>query len=285
MPNYCPHCAVELKEDSQICSACGKKVEQHLITDIQSQPQQQEEQQQTSVPPSTPQKSRKKLIIAILAIVAAVIIVSIILLFLLGGTNSFSSVDSRFVGEWEQNTLESPFLWKFNSNSTLETGISGGTMHNNGSWKVKDTQLCLYNNAVCYTYEFSNNGNTLTLNIVGVSNVYPVNIVLTKKGQQEINLTPDVKCSINTSTNRITVTSTNANTKWRDIVITTSPTANWEVFNVHNVALAKINITATITTDVTVGDYIIFVDINGDVTVTMKYIPTNSLLGTWIVNV
>jgi hypothetical protein len=159
-------------------------------------------------------------------------------------------------------------------------------MNNVGTWNIKGTQICLYNNSVCYTYIFSNNGNTLTLNIVDISDDYPENIVLTKKGEQEINLTPDIKCSINTSANRLIITYTKANTKWRDIVITTDPdSANWEVFNVNNIPLAKINITATITTDVTVGDYIILLDAMGDVRVMLKYLPTNSLLGTWIVNV
>jgi hypothetical protein len=286
MPHYCPHCAVELIEGSKFCSACGKEVDQPIVNDKKAQTQKKEEQLQASVPLSTSQKSRKKLIIGILAIIIAVVIALVAIVYLLGGTSSFTGADGRFVGEWEQNSIEGPLLWKFNSNSTLETESSSGVMNNVGKWNVKDTQICLYNNAVCYTYVFSNNGKTLTLNIVEISNDYLENIVLTKKGEQEINLTPDIKCSINTSTNRLTITSTNANTKWRDIVITTDPdSANWEVFNVNDIALAKINITATITTDVTVGDYIILLDAMGDVKVTLKYLPTNSLLGTWTINV
>lgn len=286
MPHYCPHCAVELIQDSKFCSACGKEVDQPLVTDIQSKPQQKEESPQTSVPLSTPQKSRKKLIIGISAIIIAVVIALVAIVYLLGGTSSLTGADSRFVGEWEQNSIEGSLLWKFNSDKTLETESSTGTMNNVGTWNIKDTQVCLYNNTVCYTYEFSNNGSTLTLSVVEVSEGYPENIVLTKKGEQEINLTPDIECSINTSANRLIITYTKANTKWRDIVITTDPdSANWEVFNVNNIPLAKINITATITTDVTVGEYIILLDAMGDVRVTLKYLPTNSLLGTWIVNV
>jgi len=286
MSHYCPHCAVELIEGAKFCSACGKEVDQPLVTDKKSKSQQKEEQPQTSVPLSTPQKSRKKLIIGISAIIIAVVIAIVAIVYLLGGTSSFTGADSRFVGEWEQNLIEGPLLWKFNSDKTLETESSTGAMNNVGTWNIKDTQVCLYNNSVCYTYEFSNNGNTLTLNIVEVSDGYPENIVLTKKGEQEINLTPDIECSINTSANRLIITYTKINTKWRDIVITTDPySANWEVFNVNDIALAKINITATINTDVAVGDYIVFLGVNGDVIVTLKYLPTNSLLGTWIVNV
>jgi hypothetical protein len=286
MPHYCPHCAVELIQGSKFCSACGKEVDQPLVTDKKSKSQKKEEQPQASVPLSTPQKSRKKLIIGISAIIIAVVIALVVIVYLLGGTSSFTGADSRFVGEWEQNSIAGPLLWKFNSDSTLETESSSGAMNNVGTWNIKGTQICLYNNSVCYIYIFSNNGNTLTLNIVDVRDDYPENIVLTKKGEQEINLTPDIECSINTSTNRLTFTSTNANTKWRDIVITTDPTtAIWEVFNVNDIALAKINITATINTDVTVGDYIVFLCVNGDVIVSLKYLPTNSLLGTWTVNV
>jgi len=286
MPHYCPHCAVELIEGTKFCSACGKKVDQPITNDKKSQSQKKEEQPQTSVPLSTPQKSRKKLIIGISVIIIAVVIALVAIVYLLGGTNSFTGADSRFVGEWEQNSIEGPLLWKFNSDSTLETESSSSMLNNVGTWNVKDTQICLYNNSVCYTYVFSNSGKTLTLNIVKINNGYPVNIVLTKKGQQEINLTPDIKCSINTSTNRLTITSTNTNTKWKNIAITTNPdSANWEVFNVNDIPLAKINITATITTDVTVGDYILLLDAMGDVRVTLKYLPTNSLFGTWIVNV
>ena len=190
MSHYCPHCAVELIEGSKFCSACGKKVDQPLVTDKKSTPQKQEKQPQTSAPLSTSQKSRKKLIIGISAIIIAVVIALVVIVYLLGGTNPFTGADSRFVGEWEQNSIEGPLLWKFNSDSTLETESLGGAMINVGTWTVKDTQICLYNNSICYTYEFSNNGNTLTLNIVKKSDDYPENIILTKKGQQETNHTP-----------------------------------------------------------------------------------------------
>jgi len=285
MPNYCPHCAVELKQGSKFCSACGKKVTQPAVTDIQSQPQKQEEQPQTSMPSSTTKKSRKKLIIGIAAIIIALIIAIVVIAYLLGGTNSFVGADNRFVGEWEQNTIENPFLWKFNSDSTLETGPSDSEMNNVGTWKINNTQLCLHNDSVCYTYEFSNNGNILTLNIYRESDSYPTNIVLTKKGQQGTNQTPNIKCTTNSTTNRIIITMIDANVKWRDIAITTNPIAIWQVQNANEKGLAKTNTTATITTYVTVDDSILFLVTTGEITVTLKYIPTNTVLGTWTVYV
>jgi hypothetical protein len=285
MANYCSDCSAELIESSKFCLACGKKVEQHPVTPIQSQPQQLDEQHQTSMPLSTTPKSRKKLIIGISAIIVVVVIVLISILYLLGSTGSFGAADSRFVGEWEQNTLDNPFLWKFNSDSTLETGSSGGAMNNVGTWKVNDTQLSLYNDTVCYTYEFSNNGSTLTLNIFGENDSYPVNIVLTKKGQQGTNQTPNIECTTDSTTNRITIAFIDANVKWSDIAITTNPTATWQVQDANKNALAKTDTTATITTYVTVGDNILVLVTTGDVAVTLKYIPTNALLGNWTVNV
>jgi hypothetical protein len=285
MSNYCPFCKAELIEDSEFCSACGEKVEQHPENQIESQPPQQDEQPQTPVSLSTPKKSRKKFIIGILAIILAVVIVLIIIVYLQSGTELFTSADSRFVGEWEQNMISGPLLWKFNTDSKLEKGVSDGTMKNVGTWRVKDTQLCLYNNTVCYTYGFSNNEKILTLNIVEASDVYPMHIVLTKKGSQGTNQTPNIECSIDSNTNRITIESIDANVRWSDIEIKTNPNATWQVQDADQKALAKTGITATITTFVTGGDNILVLDVNGAVIVTLKYKPTNALLGNWTVYV
>ena len=279
MSHYCPHCAVELIEGSKFCSACGKNIEQPLVTDIQSQPPKQEEQPQTSVPSSTPQKSRKKLIIGISAVIIAVVIALVVIVYLLGGTSPFTNADSRFVGEWEQNTLAGPLLWKFNSDSTLEKESFSGQMNNVGTWTVKNIQLCL-NNTLCYTYEFFNNGSTLTMNRSGESD-----IVLTKKDQQGTNQTPNIQCITNSTSNRLILTSIDTNVKWRDIKITTNPISAWQVQDINKNQLAKIGTTTTIVRYVTVGDNIIILDTVGDVAVTLIYIPTNALLGNWTVHV
>jgi hypothetical protein len=285
MVNYCSDCGAELIEGNKFCPECGKKVEQQPVTPIQAQPQQQDEQPQTSIPLSKTPKSRKKLIIGILAVIVVVIIVLIFIVYLLGGTSSFGGADNRFVGEWENNTIDSPLLWKFNSDSTLTKESSGGTMNNVGTWKVNNTQLCLYNDTVCYTYQFSNNGNTLTLNISGESDSHPMNIVLTKKGQQEINQTPKIECTTDPITNKVTIAFIDINVKWSDIAITTNPNATWQVLDANKNQLAKIGITATIVRYVTVGDNILILDTVGDVTIALKYVPTNTLLGNWTVNV
>jgi hypothetical protein len=262
-----------------------KKDKQQPETTTQSQPQKQDEQHQTSIPSLKIPKLRKKSIIGISAIIVVAIIVLIFIVYLLGGAGPFGSADSRFVGEWEQNTIESPILWKFKNDSTLEMGSSGGRMNNGGTWKVNDTQLCLYNDTVCYTYKFSNEGDILALNIIEECDSYPINIVLTKAGQQGTKQTPKMECTADPTTNRITIAFIDENVKWSNIAITTSPAATWQVQDVNKNGLAKTDTTATITTYVAVGDTILVLVTPGDVTVTMKYLPTNALLGNWTVNV
>ncbi len=273
MPNYCPHCGAEHIEGSKFCSVCGKKVKQHPETKEKLQLQ-QEEQNPAFVPLPTSKKPKKKLIIGIAAIIVAVVIIIILILYFQGGTNPFSSPDNRFIGEWEQNNIGSPLLWKFNSNGTLENESSSV-----GTWKVKDTQLCL-NNTLCYTYEFSNNESTLTMRRSGESD-----IVLTKKDQQGTSQTPNITCITNSTTNRLIITLIDANVKWRDIEITTNPVATWQVQDANKNQLAKIGTTTTIVKFVTIGDNILVLDTVGDVAVTLTFIPTNAVLGTWTVHV
>jgi hypothetical protein len=289
MTDHCSDCGAELIEGSKFCTECGKTVEQQPITPVQPEPQEPVEKpvekKQISTPPKTKKKPRKKLIMGLLAIIAAVVIILIIIVYLQGGTGSPGEADSRFVGEWEQNIIGSPRQWIFNSDSTLDINPSTDTLIN-GTWKVTDNQLCLYNNAVCYTSVFSYDGNVLTLNRIGQSESYPASINLTKKGLQGTSQTPDIECTADSTTNRVTIESIDANVKWSDIEITTNPdTAHWQVQDTSQKGLAKIGITATITLYITVGDSIILLDTIGEVTVTLKYVPTNEILGNWTVNV
>ncbi len=278
MPIYCPHCGAEHIDGSKFCSVCGKKVKQH--PENKKNPEQQEEERNPAfVPLPASKKPRKKLIIGIAAIIVAVVFLVILVLYFQGGTNPFNGPDSRFIGEWEQNNIGSPSLWKFNSDSTVEKESSSGQMNNAGTWTVKNTQLCL-NNTLCYIFEFSNNGNTLTINRSGESD-----IVLTKKDQQGTSQTPNIQCITNSTTNRLILTSIDANVKWRDIKITTNPISSWQVQDANKNQLAKIGTTTTIVRYITVGDNILVLDTVGDVAVTLSYIPTNALLGNWTVHV
>jgi hypothetical protein len=285
MTNHCSDCGAELLEGSKFCTECGKTVEQQQAPPVQPQPPKQEEPQQIIKTPPKKHKSRKKLVIGLLAIVTIVIIVLILIIYFQGNPVSPGNADSRFVGEWEQNTIEGPRQWTFNSDSTLEIYPSVGAM-TNGSWKVTDNQLCFYNGVVCYSYVFSYDGNALTLKKIGVSEIYLEYINLTKKGLQGTSETPDVECSSDSATNRIIIESIDANVKWSDIEITTTPSvATWQVQDASNKGLGKIGITATITTFVAAGDNIFVIEPVGDVSIVLTYLPTNAMLGNWTVNI
>jgi flagellin-like protein len=105
------------------------------------------------------------------------------------------------------------------------------------------------------------------------------------------NQTPNIASTTDSTTNRITIATADANIKWKDIVVTAdNTTVNWRVYGASGTALDVAKSTATATADVTAGDYI-FLDfaanpgMQGNVKVTLKYTPTNSLLGSWTVNV
>jgi hypothetical protein len=289
MTDHCSDCGAELIEGSKFCTECGKTVEQQPITPVQPEPQEPVEKpiekKQISTPPKTKKKPRKKLIMGLLAIIVAAIIIVVIAVYLQGGAGPLGNADSRFVGQWEQNNRNgNPRQWIFNSDSTLDINPSTDTLIN-GTWKVTDNQLCLYNNAVCYTSVFSYDGNALTLNRIGQSESYPASINLTKKGLQGTSETPDIMCTTDSSTNRIIIESIDPNVKWSDIHITTSGNATWQVQDVNQKGLARIGITATITTFVTAGDSLLVLYAVGDVSVTMTFLPTNAILGNWTVNV
>jgi zinc-ribbon domain len=282
MTDHCSDCGAELIEGSKFCTACGKNVEQQPETPVQPQEQQPVEKKQTSAPPKTKKKPKKKLLIGLLAIIVVAVIIVIIAIYLQGGTGPLGNADSRFVGEWEQQTIGSPILWKFNSNSILEKESPG---NNTGTWKVTNSQICLYNEVVCYTYEFSNDGNILTLNRIGQNDSYSANIFLTKKGLVGSSEKPAIECLVDAATNRIIIDSVDANVKWSDIEITTNANATWQVQDINKKGLARIGITNTITTFITSGDSILLLETTGDVTVTLKFKPTNEILGNWTVNV
>lgn len=283
MTNHCSDCGAELIEGSKFCSACGKSTEQLPETPKETQPQKKDTEKKPSKPFYAILRTKKKLVIGVTLLISAIIIIALLIIFL-GGTGSFGGADNRIVGEWEQNTIQGPSLWRFKSDSTLEIFPFSGSMTNAGTWKVNTTQLCLYNNTICYTYGFSNSNSILTLNKVNINNSHPSRIILTKKNQQGTNQTPTIECTTDAATNRVTVQFIDPNVKWKDIAISTNPSANWQVQDVYKNALAKIDTTTTMTAYVTAGDNIFVLGANGDVTITLRYIPTNAVLGNWTIN-
>ena len=83
--------------------------------------------------------------------------------------------DEGFRNKWEQyDEGLASFEWTFNGDGSLE--IMGFEI---GSWSVKDNKVCLRadevweyipqgsSDEICYNFEFSDGGNTLTLSIEG----------------------------------------------------------------------------------------------------------------------
>ncbi|MBN2600142.1 MAG: type IV pilin N-terminal domain-containing protein [Candidatus Thermoplasmatota archaeon] len=103
--------------------------------------------------------------------------------------------------------------------------------------------------------------------------------------------TANIACITDSSTDRITITSANANLHWRDIdVITDNTSVNWRVYDSTHSPLDAPKSTSGAITDISAGDYI-ELDFNahpgmsGNVQVSLRFISTNTLLGSWTVTV
>jgi flagellin-like protein len=102
------------------------------------------------------------------------------------------------------------------------------------------------------------------------------------------NQTPNVACTTDSTTNRVTVATADASIQWRDIQISTDTGFTWAVYRATGTVLAA-NATAlaalSTSTFIEAGDYVLLATGTGNCRITLKYNPTNSLLGTWTVNV
>ena len=100
------------------------------------------------------------------------------------------------------------------------------------------------------------------------------------------NQTPNVACTTDSTTNKVTVATADANIKWTDVNITTNPAWTWRIYSNGGVTQNANNTYPASTVTVTAGDYIwLYGSLGSNVQATLRYIPTNSLLGTWTVNV
>jgi flagellin-like protein len=103
--------------------------------------------------------------------------------------------------------------------------------------------------------------------------------------------TASVACITDSSTDRITITTVEPTIKWCDIMITAdNATVNWRVYDSKYTPLDIAKSTSNATADVNAGDFIEFdfaanPGMSGNVFVNLIFIPTNSLLGSWIITV
>ena len=101
------------------------------------------------------------------------------------------------------------------------------------------------------------------------------------------NATPNIACTTDSTNHKITVATADNNVRWKDIVITTGTGSTWTVYNAAGTSLATTAATLAAlpdTTYITAGDYIVVAGTTGtNYAITLKYTPTNALLGTWTV--
>jgi hypothetical protein len=96
---------------------------------------------------------------------------------------------------------------------------------------------------------------------------------------------PFIDCISINSENKLLIVCADGYVKWMNIEATTdNPVVAWQVCGVSG-PLDNWNSTANITTDVSAGDYIKLTGTTGNVSVTLRYIPTNLMIGTWTVNI
>ena len=193
MGKYCPGCGSEVKEGSKFCQNCGAQIKsENKINSFEDQVAQPQKQQtspaqfspQTPAPPPQqqigqtqayapipPKRQNNKLIASVVVIIVVIILIGIIFLLFFGGVS-----ESRFVGNWEQQGGY-PAIWTINSDGSFESiGIEGTWRLNDGKFCIKSDILGEYAGEICYDYQFSDNGNTLTLSFFGTEN-----LVFTKK--------------------------------------------------------------------------------------------------------
>lgn len=103
--------------------------------------------------------------------------------------------------------------------------------------------------------------------------------------------TASIACITDSSTNRVTITSVSANLKWSDILVVTDNTSvNWGIYNPSHTPLDTPKSTSNTTAEISSGDYVEFDFIahswmSGNVQVTLIFVPTNTLLGSWILTI
>jgi hypothetical protein len=174
MPKFCIKCGNQLPDGVKFCPKCGTSIQQPSTQPTTapippSSPEYQYQQTPIHTPTSTKSRFNKKLIFSLIAFVIIVIVVLVVVFVFLG-----SGADSRFVGDWEDNFGTT---YSFKTDKSLHVlGIKVST------WDIKGDQICFTPvsgsswgiGEQCIQYEFTNNGNTLTMTMQGVP------IVLTK---------------------------------------------------------------------------------------------------------
>jgi FlaG/FlaF family flagellin (archaellin) len=126
----------------------------------------------------------------------------------------------------------------------------------------------------------------ITVAIAATVYVYISGMIGGAKGQ-----VANIACITDSSTNRITITSAGANIQWRDIVVVAdNSSVNWRIYDPSHNPLDADKFTSGATADIAAGDYIeldftAHPGMSGNVRVSLRFVPTNTLLGSWTITV
>jgi len=99
--------------------------------------------------------------------------------------------------------------------------------------------------------------------------------------------TPAISCSPDNTKNKLTIVSADSGVAWKDINVSLS-NSNYEyAIYINGGFINGSNETTSVgTAEVTAGDYILLYGHSGDnVDITLRYKPTNTIIGTWTVSV
>jgi len=101
--------------------------------------------------------------------------------------------------------------------------------------------------------------------------------------------TANIACITDSATNRMTITSSGSPIKWNNVAVTTDNTSvNWRVYDASFNPLDAPKSTSGAIANIAAGDFI-ELDFNahpgmsGNVKVSLRFIPTNTLLGAWTI--
>jgi hypothetical protein len=221
-----------------------------------------------------------------------VILGIITILFTVGLSGCSSISQNKILGPWSYTDSDSGDItvFRFYDNGSLQNTRQFDTDYQYSVWltyTLAENKLIINENIYEFTVSDDNQKLVIT-NDEGDSTIFTKGLQYpdeTPSDQTPSIHTPNIAATTDSTTNKVTIALADENVKWRDIDITTDPAATWQVFNANGNILAQTGNTAEITTDVICGDYIQISGVTGNVRGTMRYVPTNALLGTWTVNV
>lgn len=267
MTAFCPNCGNDISEEDYSCPSCGKTINKQVSTPGApvyggTSPQHTSPMQYPNK--QSPRKSKKKLIIATSIILIAIVVILVLIFFILPQGDK-----ADFIGTWDVTTYGTSYqTWAFYEDGTVEMASTFGPLTTpsiscfaddlsdtltvaavdsgsyspstqSGTYRIDGGKVCITAGGMelCFNYDVSNNGNTVTLTGMG-------QFTLTKTSSEPA--IPDDGDDT-------------GDLKWEDIGIS----GDCDTSNLGTYVLAGDQITSC----------------SG--TITIRYIPTNTLLGSW----